>query len=169
MGRIDSLPSSAVKRRDVSTIAEAFTRKERGLRTVCFNVSCHAVDNVRNGNTRVRLVGVVVDDGRSVDCPIAGDWPKALVPVDVAGDVQIHAVLKPEILECCAHVGLVGRVSGRVHGTVGACNYPWGLCAVDGGKIGLHPLILLVSGIVEGVVAPAFDKTEWAGVVCERL
>jgi hypothetical protein len=40
---------------------------------VTFNVSCHAIDDVRHGYTGVSLVGIAVDDGGFVDGAVRGE------------------------------------------------------------------------------------------------
>jgi len=135
---------------------------------VCLNVSSHSIDDVGDGNTRVSSVSAVVDDGRVVDRAVA-NREHTFVPMNVAGNVQVDTVLEEETLKGVAHGLLVACDGSRVHGTVGASNDPRGLCAVDGGKVGLHPLVLLVGFVVERVVAPALDEAEGAGVVGECL
>jgi len=136
--------------------------------TVCLNVSCHTVDNVGDGNTRVGAVGAVVDDGGVIDRAIT-DREHAFIPMHMSRHVQVDTVLEEETLESVAHGFLVARNGSRVHGTVGAGNDPGCLRTVDSGKVGLHPLVLLVRLVVEGVVTPALDEAEWAGVVGECL
>jgi len=61
-------------------------------RRVRLDVTSHTVDDVGHGNTWIGLVGVVVDDGSSIDGTIA-NRPDTLVPVDVAGEVSVNTVL----------------------------------------------------------------------------
>jgi len=135
---------------------------------VGLNVSCHTVDNVRDGDTRVGAVRAVVDDGRVVDRAVA-DREHTFVPVDVAGHVQVDTILEEKTLKSITHGFLVARNSSRVHGTMRAGDDPGCLRAVYSSKIGFHPLVLLVGLVVERVVAPALDVAEGAGIVCERL
>ena len=133
-----------------------------------FNISCHAIDDVGDTHTRVGAVSAVIDDGGVVDRAVA-NRKHTFVPMNVAGNVQVDTVLEEKTLEGVTHRLLVPCDGSRVHGTVGASNDPRGLCAVDGGKVGLHPLVLLVGFVVERVVAPALDEAEGAGVVGECL
>lgn len=52
---------------------------------------------------------------------------------------------------------------------MGACNDPGGLRAVDSGKIGLHPLVLLISCVVESVVSPALNVSKWTCIIRESF
>lgn len=60
---------------------------------MCLDVSCHTVDNVRQGNTGVSLVSVVVDNCRVVNRAVRTERPQTLVPMHMPGDVEIYAVL----------------------------------------------------------------------------
>lgn len=133
------------------------------------DVPSHAVDNVGDGDTGVGSVGAVVDDGVDVNGTVGTKRPQTFVPVDVARDIQIDTIVKEESLKSITHGLLVAGDSGRPHGTVGTGNDPGGLGAVDSGKISLHPLVLLVGLVVEGVVTPTLDVTEWASVIGEGL
>lgn len=129
---------------------------------MCLDVSCHTVDNVSEGFTGVGLVSVVVDDGCRVNGAVCAERPEAFVPVDVARDVQVNSIFEEQSLKSISHGHLVAGDGSRVHGTMGTGNNPRGLRAIDCSKIGLHPLVLLVSRVVECVVTPALNVTEWA-------
>lgn len=135
---------------------------------MCLNVSCHTVNNVCDTHTRVSAVSAVVDDGGVINRAVS-NREHTFIPVNVARNVQVDTVLEEKTLKGVTHGLLVARDGSRVHGTVRAGNDPRSLRAIDSGKVGLHPLVLLVSLVVERVVAPALDEAEWAGVVCECL
>lgn len=57
----------------------------RGQRAMRLDVASHTVDNMRHGDTRVGVVGVVVDDRASVDGLIGTQRIETLVPMDMTG------------------------------------------------------------------------------------
>ena len=59
---------------------------------VTLNIASHTVDNVRHRHARVGIVSVLVLDRGHVDSAVA-HWKHALVPVDMAGEIGIDAVL----------------------------------------------------------------------------
>nr|POE86430.1 hypothetical protein CFP56_46614 [Quercus suber] len=134
---------------------------------VGFDVAGHAVDDVRHGRARVGAVGGVVDDRRRVDGAVGAERPEPLVPVDVAGEVGVDAVREQQGLEGGAHVALVGRGGGGVHGPVAHGDDPRRLGAVDGGEVGGEPLDLLVGGV--GLPVVVVDAAEGARVGDEGL
>jgi hypothetical protein len=115
--------------------------------TVTLNVARHTVDDVRHGDPRVRVVGVVVLDRRHVDRALA-HGEHALVPVDVAGEVGVYAVLQEQAFERVAHVLLVGGGLGAVHWPVAHGEDPGRLFAVDAGQVFGEPLVLFVVLVV---------------------
>jgi len=117
---------------------------------------------VSKGFTGVGLVSVVVDDGSCVNRAVCAERPEAFVPVDVTRHIQVNSILEEESLKSITHSNLVAGDGGRIHGSMGGSNNPWGLRAVDSGKIGLHPLVLFISRVVECVVTPALDVAKWA-------
>ena len=67
----------------------------RGQRTMRLDVASHTVDYMRHGHTRVGVVGVVIDDGASVDSLVGTQRIETLVPVDMAGGQKCQS--KPHI------------------------------------------------------------------------
>lgn len=124
---------------------------------VALDIAGHAVDNVGHGLAGVGLVSVVVDDGGGVDLAVS-EREKALVPVDVTGEVSVDAILEHKSLEGGADMLLVGRVGGAVHGSVAHDDDPGSLGAVDTLEVLLQPLVLLV-GLGVGHVGNAAEGT----------
>ena len=54
-----------------------------GQRAMRLDVASHTVDDMRHGDTRVGIVGVVVDDGAGVDGLISPERVETLVPVNM--------------------------------------------------------------------------------------
>lgn len=61
---------------------------------VALNVSGRAVDEVSHGLSGIGVVGVVVDNGGSVDGTVHAEREETLVPVDVAKDSLVTRVLR---------------------------------------------------------------------------
>lgn len=65
-----------------------------GQSAVTFDVTSHAVDDVCHGFSRVRVIGVIVDDGLRINGPIRTKWEESLVPMDVTREIQIDTILE---------------------------------------------------------------------------
>ena len=104
-------------------------------------------------NTRVCPVSIAVDDRRVVDCTGGSDREHAFIPVDVTGEEQINTTSQHGRLERVANVLLVRCIVSAVHGTMGDCNDPRRLGAVDSREVGGEPLDLLISSDVVEVAA----------------
>ena len=115
---------------------------------VTLNVACHTVDNMRHRNARVGVVRILVLDRSLVDRAVDAKGEQTLVPVDVAGEVSVNAVLEEQALERGAQVFLVGCCFGAVHWPVAHGEDPRSFLAVDAGEIFGEPLVLLVGLVV---------------------
>lgn len=137
---------------------------------MALNIASHAVHNVDHRLAWACFVSVVVHDRVVVDRAADHHGPDTLVPVDVAREVHVDAVLNKDGLESISEVLLVGGALRAVHGAMTHGDDPGRLLPVNLGEVVLEPLELLV-GLVLGVVA--FDVAEgtaigYVGLVLSR-
>ena len=110
---------------------------------VRLDVSRHTVDQVSYGLAVSGDVSVVVDVVALDDRAVV-ERVHSLVPVNVASKVGVHSVFEHGLLEGISHVSLVACNLGRVHGSMSHGKDPWSLGSVDGCKVCLEPVDLLV-------------------------
>lgn len=121
-------------------------------RTMTLNVSCCAIDNVRDTLARVGAVRVVVNHRAGIDGPVGTQRQQSFIPVDVAREVHIHLVLQQHALPSRAHIGLVARRLGTVHRPMAHRDNPRRLGTVDALQVIDQPLVLLVRSVVIDLV-----------------
>ena len=122
------------------------------------DVSSHTIDEMRDALTLVGIICVVVDNSRVINCAVV-EGEQALVPVDMASQISINAILEHERLEGVAQILLVRRYLRAVHWAMGHGDDPGSFLAIDGGQIFLQPLPLLI-GFVDFPVVIC-DVAEW--------
>lgn len=127
-------------------------------RTVTFNVTRCAIDQVRHALPRVGVERRVVHDGGSVNGPVHTQRVQSFVPVNVARNVHVHPVLEQDILPCRADVGLVARCLRAVHGPVAHGDDPRRLGAIDRLEVLDEPLVLFICRVVVDAVAVNLAK-----------
>jgi hypothetical protein len=54
-----------------------------GQFAMAFNVSSHAINDMRHRHACVGMIGVVIDDGRCVDGPVHREREQSLVPMNM--------------------------------------------------------------------------------------